>query len=230
MTTSAIRSSLLDIFIAPKQAFANLRGSGGNLLLLLAQLLFTALAFYLFYQGMSPEWLVEQQLLHAGELTPAELEQTRAVMAQTAPYTAIIAAVTGPLMLLLVNAILAGYLHLISKMSGDFRYQDWFGFSVWSQMPMQLNTIGLILLVLFADTPNLPLATANYASLNQLVLQLPIGAPFYTWAEAFNLFMFWQIAVMAIGLKQWCNFSMVKATLFAALPTVLIFGIWALLV
>ena len=95
---------------------------------------------------------------------------------------------------------------------------------------MQLNTIGLILLVLFADTPNLPLATANYASLNQLVLQLPIGAPFYTWAEAFNLFMFWQIAVMAIGLKQWCNFSMVKATLFAALPTVLIFGIWALLV
>jgi len=230
MTTSAIRTSLLDIFIAPQQAFANLRGSGGNLLLLLAQLLLTALAFYLFYQGMSPPWLVEQQLLHAGELTPAELEQTRAVMAQTAPYTAIIAAVTGPLMLLLVNAILAGYLHLISKMSGDFRYQDWFGFSVWSQMPMQLNTIGLILLVLFADTPNLPLATANYASLNQLLLQLPIGAPFYTWAEAFSLFMLWQIAVMAIGLKQWCNFTMLKASIFAALPTVLIFGIWALLV
>ncbi|RVU40606.1 YIP1 family protein [Rheinheimera riviphila] len=230
MTTSAIRTSLLDIFIAPSQAFANLRGSGGNLLLLIGQMLLTALAFYLFYQGMSPEWLVEQQLLQAGDLTPAEIEQTRAVMAQTAPYTAIIAAVSGPLMLLLMNAILAGYLHLISKMSGDFRYQDWFGFSVWSQMPMQLNAIALILLVLFADSPNLPLATANYASLNQLLLQLPIGAPFYTWAEAFSLFMLWQIAVTAVGLKQWCNFSTVKAALFAALPTVLIFGIWALLV
>jgi len=230
MTTSAIRASLLDIFIAPAQAFIKLRGSGGNLLLFTAQLLLTALAFYLFYQGMSPEWLVEQQLLQAGELTPAELEQARAVMAQTAPYTAIIAAVSGPLMLLLVNAILAGYLHLISKMSGDFRYQDWFGFSVWSQMPMQLNTIGLILLVLFADTPNLPLATANYASLNHLVLQLPIGAPFYSWAEAFSLFMVWHIALMSIGLKQWCNFSTIKAIIFAALPTVLIFGIWALLV
>lgn len=230
MTTSAIRTSLLDIFIAPGQAFANIRGSGGNVLLLMGQLLLLALALYLFYQGMSPEWLVEQQILQAGELTPAEIEQSRAMMEQTAPYTAIIVAVTAPLMALLMNAVLAGYLHLISKMSGDFRYQDWFGFSVWSQMPMQLNSIGLILLVLFSDTPNLPMAAANYASLNQLVLQLPIGAPFYTWAEAFSLFMLWQIAVMAIGLKQWCNFSMVKASIFAALPTVLIFGIWALLV
>lgn len=230
MTTSTIRNSVLDIFIAPSQAFAKIRGSGGNVLLLIGQLLLLALAMYLFYQGMSPEWLVEQQLLQAGDLTPAEIEQSRALMAQTAPYTAIIVAVSAPLMAILMTAILAGYLHLISKMSGDFRYQDWFGFSVWSQMPMQLNSIGLILLVLSANTPNLPLASANYASLNHLVLQLPIGAPFYTWAEAFNLFMFWQIAVMAIGLKQWCNFSMVKATLFAALPTVLIFGIWALLV
>lgn len=230
MTTSTFSTALPDIFIAPSQAFSKIRGSGGNLLLLLGQLLLAALAFYLFYQGMTPEWLVEQQMLHAGDLTPAEAEQTRAVIAQTAPYTAIIAAVTGPLMLLLVNAILAGYLHFIGKLSGDFRYQDWFGFSVWSQMPMQLNTIGLILLVLFSETPNLPLATANYASLNQLFLHLPIGAAFYTWAEAFSLFMFWQIAVTAIGLKQWCNFSMVKASIFAALPTILIFGIWALLV
>lgn len=230
MTTSTIRNSVLDIFIAPSQAFAKIRGSGGNVLLLIGQLLLLALAMYLFYQGMSPEWLVEQQLLQAGDLTPAEIEQSRALMAQTAPYTAIIVAVSAPLMAILMTAILAGYLHLISKMSGDFRYQDWFGFSVWSQMPMQLNSIGLILLVLSANTPNLSLASANYASLNHLVLQLPIGAPFYTWAEAFNLFMFWQIALMAIGLKQWCNFSMVKATLFAALPTVLIFGIWALLV
>ncbi|MBU2278427.1 MAG: YIP1 family protein [Gammaproteobacteria bacterium] len=229
MTISTIRASLIDIYIAPSQAYAKIRGSGSNGLLLLGQLLLTALAFYLFYHGMSAEWLVEQQLLHAGELTPAELEQTRAVMAQTAAYTPIIAAVTGPIMVLLINAILAGYLNLVTKMSGDFRYQDWFGFSVWSQMPLQLNTIGLILLVLFADTPNLPLDTANYASLNQLFLQLPIGATFYTWAEAFNLFMLWQIAVMAVGLRQWCNFSMVKATVFAALPTIIIFGIWALL-
>lgn len=230
MTTSTQGTALLDIFIAPTQAFAKIRGSGGNLLWLLGQMILAGLAFYLFYQGMSPEWLVEQTMLTAGDLTPAEIEQTRAVMAQSAPYTAIISAISGPLMVLLMNAILAGYLHLISKMSGDFRYQDWFGFSVWTQMPMQLNTIGLILLVLFSDTPNLPLATVSYASLNQLVLQLPIGAPFYTWAESFSLFMFWQIALTAIGLKQWCNFSSVKATIFAALPTVLIFGIWALLV
>ena len=82
-----------------------------------------------------------QEVSSQNSLTPAEIEQTRAVMAQSAPYTAIISAISGPLMVLLMNAILAGYLHLISKMSGDFRYQDWFGFSVWSQMPMQLNAI-----------------------------------------------------------------------------------------
>jgi len=230
MTTATIQSSLLDIFIAPTQAFAKIRGSGGNLLLLLVQSLITALAMYMFYNGMSPEWLVEQQLLHAGDLTPAELEQSRAMMAQAAPHTAMLFAVSSPVMLLLMNAIIAGYLHLVAKMSGDFHYKDWFGFSVWSQMPMVLNTIGLILIVLFSNTPNMPLSTANYASLNQLLLQLPIGAPFYAWAEAFSLFMLWQIAIMAMGLKQWCKFSTVKASLFAALPTILIFGIWALLV
>ena len=230
MTIATIRTALLDIYIAPTQAYAKIRGSGGNLLLLLGQILITALVMYMFYQGMSPEWLVEQQLLHAGELTPAEIEQSRAMMAQAAPYTAILGAVSVPFTLVLLTAILAGYLHLITKMSGDFRYKDWFGFSVWSQMPMLLNTIGLMLLVVFADTPNLPISTANYASLNQLILQLPISAPFFAWAEAFNFFMVWNIAVMAFGLKQWCNFSMVKATIFAALPSVLIFGIWALLV
>lgn len=230
MTIATIRNSLLDIFIAPTQAFATLRGSGGNLLLLVIQMLITALAFYLFYQGMSPEWLVEQQLLHAGELTPAELEQTRAIMAQAAPYTALLGAISGPIMLIVMNAILAGYLHLVTKMSGDFHYKDWFGFVIWSQMPMVLNTLGLMLIVLLADTPNLPIATANYASVNQLLLQLPIAAPYYTLTEALSLFLFWHIALVAVGLKQWCRFGTAKATLLAVLPSVLIFGIWALLV
>ena len=33
-----------------------------------------------------------------------------------------------------------------------------------------------------------------------------------------------------MGLKLWCKFSTIKAAIFAALPTVLIFGIWALLI
>jgi hypothetical protein len=72
---------------------------------------------------MSAEWPVKQQLWQAGELSTAETEQARAVMAQTAAYTPLIAVVRVAVMSVIMHALYAGYYHLI----GDFSYGQWFG-------------------------------------------------------------------------------------------------------
>lgn len=230
MTNPNFLSVCSNILVSPNLAWQQLREKFLIAPALLLQIILTSAAIYLFYSGMSAEWLVEQQLLQAGDLTPAETEQARAMMAQTVTYTPIIGVVSVVVMSLLMHAIFAGYYHLIGKMAGNFSYSQWFAASVWSQMPLLLNMLGLMLLTLLADNPNLPLSTANYASVNQLLLQLPPSHSFYFLTESLNLFYFWQVALLTLAFRQWCQFSLTKALLLAALPLVLIFGTWALLI
>lgn len=230
MSTQTFTATLSDIFLSPTQVWQQLSGKGFTLHALLLQLAVGCLAVYLFYSGMSAEWLVEQQLLQAGELSPAETEQARAVMAQTAAYTPLIAVVSVAVMSVIMHTLFAGYYHLIGKVAGNFSYGQWFGASVWSQMPLMLNMLGLLLLTALADTPNLPLSTANYASINQLLLQLTPNNSYYNLTENLNLFYGWQVALMTLAFRQWCQFSLTKSLLLAALPLLLIFGSWALLV
>ena len=161
--------------------------SGRQFWLLAIQLLLTTAIIYWFYAGMSPAWLVDQQLLHAGELTPAETEQIRAAMASMAGATPIIGAVSIAVGSLAFTAITAGYLLLTGKLQKVLNYGQWFALVVWSQLPALLNILGLALLVVLADSPDQPLMLVNYASLNQLVLDLPIGHALYNWAESINV-------------------------------------------
>lgn len=230
MTSPTFFAVVSNMLLSPNLAWQQLREKSLIAPALLLQIVLTSAAIYLFYSGMSAEWLVEQQLLQAGDLTPAETEQARAMMAQTAAYTPIIGVVSVVVMSLLMHAIFAGYYHLIGKMAGNFNYSQWFAASVWSQMPLLLNMIGLMLLTLLADNPNLPLSTANYASVNQLLLQLPSSHAYFFLTENLNLFYFWQVALLTLAFRQWCQFSLTKALLLAALPLVLIFGTWALLI
>jgi hypothetical protein len=72
-----------------------------------------------------------------------------------------------------------------------------------------LNMLGLLLLTTLAATPN---------------------NSYYNLTENLNLFYGWQVALMTLAFRQWCRFSLTKSLFLAALPLLLIFGSWALLV
>jgi len=201
--------------------------SGRHFWLLAIQLLLTTAIIYWFYAGMSPAWLVDQQMLHAGELTPAETEQIRAAMASMAGATPVIGAVSVAVGSLAFTAITAGYLLLTGKLQKALNYGQWFALVVWSQLPTVLNIFGLALLVLLADTPDQPLMLVNYASLNQLVLDLPIGHALYTWAESINVFLVWQLWILFAGLQSAAGFTTKRAAIVTGTPVLLIFGLWA---
>lgn len=220
---------LIHTLLNPGAAMAAVPGqSGRHFWLLAAQLLLTAAIIYWFYAGMSPAWLVEQQILHAGVLTPAETEQIRAAMASMADATPLIGAVSVAIGSLVLTAITAGYLLLTGKLQKALNYGQWFALVVWSQVPTLLNILGLALLVVLADSPDQPLMLVNYASLNQLVLDLPIGHVLYTWAESINVFLLWQLWILFAGLQSAAGFSAKRAAIVTGTPVLLIFGLWAL--
>ena len=229
-TTPGFISQILNTLLNPAAAMAAVpQQSGRHFWLLAIQLLLTTAIIYWFYAGMSPAWLVDQQMLHAGELTPAETEQIRAAMAEMAGATPLIGAVSVAVGSLAFTAITAGYLLLTGKLQKALNYGQWFALVVWSQLPALLNILGLALLVLLADSPDQPLMLVNYASLNQLVLDLPVGHALYTWAESINVFLIWQLWIVFAGLQSAAGFSSKRAAIVTGTPVLLIFGLWALL-
>src|SRR3546814_17428340 len=85
-----------------------------------------------------------------------------------APNIAHISAASSLLMGVLFPALLALVYFLGERLLSTSRqsYSAWFSISVWAQMPMLLNAIGLIGLSLLAASPDQPLAVATYASPN----------------------------------------------------------------
>lgn len=228
-TAPGLIGQILNTLLNPAAAMAAVpQQTSRHFWLLAIQLLLTTAIIYWFYAGMSPAWLVDQQLLHAGELTPAETEQIRAAMASMAGATPIIGAVSVAVGSLAFTAITAGYLLLTGKLQKALNYGQWFALVVWSQLPALLNILGLALLVLLADSPDQPLMLVNYASLNQLVLDLPVGHALYTWAESINVFLVWQLWILFAGLQSAAGFTAKRAAIVTGTPVLLIFGLWAL--
>ncbi|WJG11193.1 YIP1 family protein [Aliiglaciecola sp. LCG003] len=224
---------LLDIFVAPSTVFTRLQSIKKwgwlGLLLLITMTIFSTISFY---GNMSPDWIMEQQLLHAGEIAPAERDATIDMMSQAVEYLGLIGSVLSTIFLVFVCALSAGYLMLVSKLSANknnYQFGDWFSFSIWSQMPLFINLFGFIIIFLTSSTPDLPLELPNYASLNQLYLGLVPGDVFFNFAENINLFYLWSIGLVTLGLMYCCQFSITKAIFFSLLPYLVVFGLWFLL-
>lgn len=224
--------ALIDIYVAPKQLFTSLTDKKGwswvPFLLLLS---ISAIGIWWFYHGMSPEWIVEQQLAQtAHNMTPAEIDQSRAVLEQMADKTGLFAVGGVLVMTPVLLALMAAYLMLVGNPGQKRSYGSWYALTVWSNMPNVLNMLGLMVLILISSDPNMPLSTANYLSINQLFLGLQPGDAWHNWAEGFNLIYLWISGLFAVGLYSWSGYSALKSTVLAFIPFIVIFGLWAVFV
>jgi len=223
--------ALIDIFVAPANVFNQLKLNKKWAWLGLALIItISGIASLLFFNGMSPEWIVQQQLAQSPDLSAQEATQAEDTMMKMAEYTGAMAAIIGGVFILLMTSVFAGYNMLIGKSAAvtkpDFKYGDWFSFTLWTSMPAIINTLGFMVLFLTAATVELPLSMANYASVNQLFFNYVPSDALYTWAESLNVFSLWSIFLTAVGFQRCCSMSLVNSTVAAILPYFVIFGSW----
>jgi len=231
MKSSNVMTALVDIFISPSKAFNGLKEAKGwsfVAFILLAGIL--AASMFAFYNKADPQFLIDQQVAAASvDATIAEQKMIRQSMEQTIDMQVWFAMFGGIIGLAVINALMAGYYLFVSKQDpeANYGYGAWYGFGIWTMMPMIISSLGLLILVLTASTDQISQSLFNYASINQLLIGLEIGHPFYTLLESLNIFSIWGIFIAAIGLKSWTNFTFNK--LFAALPSIVIYGIWTVI-
>ena len=226
----SVFNAMADIVASPGKALDEIKQHTSWLWwpLLINILLACGLMVY-YFNWVDFPWLVEETIRGV----PAEnrAESAEAIRNFMQPgrsmWTAVIAIV---IISFLIYAIQAVYLHLANKLvtGAEIRYGQWFSFSVWTAFVGVFGTLAAFITVFMDGTHQLSQQGLQVLSLNSLLIHAAPGDPWFTWASSLTLINFWTLFLMSIGFARWTGASIMKSSIIACLPWVLIFGIWAL--
>lgn len=226
--------ALTTIFLSPAEVFKQLQQSRNwgwvALLVIFATYMVSNLVFF---AAIDPEWVVNKQMavIMDTDFSATEREEMRRIYRNFADYSGITGGILSMLAILLSSLLLAAtYMLLANSSRQKVEFNDWFVFVLWTQLIVVCKYLGFLSLFLITPSSELQLGLMNYSSLNQLFFAFDSESPLYQWAEKIDIFYLGQIVLATIGLRVWCGFSYGKSILIAALPYLLLFGTWLLLV
>jgi len=193
---------------------------------MILQISLPLMMLYAYYQRVDILWLQDQitASMDAHQQEVASRYMTRGFMITSA---ALVLATLVPV----ISALLALYFFLVAKaQSAEETYGRWYMLVSWAAVPtLLLVPVGLAVIFLSSDGRLLP-DEINPTTLNQLLVHADGSNPWRSLLEGVNPFLFWPIALMAIGFSVWTRIPIGRATLITAAPYTIVFGVWALLI
>ena len=217
---------LVDIFLEPAKVFAAQKEKPTFLLPLIVFVLATAAMILSYFLRVDPAWFTDHVLLMAGQqMTSAEIAQAKQFMpgARTQGY---IGAATSALFIPAVFCIGAVYYFLAGKIAGAaISFKQGLALVTWSSMP---TVLGLLVGTVGALTmaPQTGQEQLMLTHLDPLLVKLPYDHALSGIAKGFDLLAFWAIGLGALGWKTLTGGRWPGAIFVAALPSLVIYGVW----
>ncbi len=230
MLSTQIRS-IFDIYIDPSNLFNSdgvLKPSG--LTAFIAIFGFTFLSYILFFNNMSPDWIIQQQITYMGDISDNEKTQMAKYMQGSVAYSGVIGATIAGVISLAMITVFAGYFYIIGNRGGSRRFSESFSFSLWLQMPQVISLIGFMIIFTTSANADQPINLMNYGSINQIFLNLSPQNKYFNLLDTINIFHIWTLLITIIGLNKWASIPLVKSSFFAFIPYLTLFGCWALMI
>ena len=228
----SVFNAMVDIVASPGKALDEIRQHTAWLWwpLLITILLASGLFIY-YYNWVDFPWLVEETIRQIPAENRAEGADTvrQFMQPDRSMWMTVVAIVV---MSLVIYTIQATYLHLANKIitGAEIGFGSWFSFTVWTSFVSLFGTLAAFVTILMADSNQLSTQSLTVLSMNSLLVHATPGEPWFTWASSLTLINFWTLFLMSIGFARWTGADMMKSTVIAALPWVLVFGIWALMI
>lgn len=220
---------LVDIYLEPAKVFAAERERPTVLLPIAVMVVVSAAMILAYFLRVDAAWFQDFQLTMGGqEMTAAEIAQAKQFMpsAKTQGY---IGAASAVLFVPIMYAIFGLYYLLAGKIAGaPLTFKHGLSLAAWGSMP---GVLGLIVGFVGALTmaPQTPQHSLMLTHVDPLLVQLPFDHAMSGIAKGFDLLVVWSIALGAIGWKAFTRSGWGAAVFVAALPSVLIYGIWLLI-
>ncbi len=228
----SVFNAMVDIVAAPGKALDEIKQHTAWMWwpLLVSMLLASGLMIY-YYGWVDFAWLVDETIRQIPPEDRAESADTiRSFMSpSTSTWTTVAAVVIVSLIIYLISAT---YLHLANKLStaADISFGQWFSLSIWSSFVGVFGVLASLAMIMMSDSNQLSLEDLQVTSINALFVHAAGGEPWFRWASTLNLINFWTIFLTGTGIARWTGASTLKSMIIAALPWVLIFGIWAAII
>ena len=225
----SVFNAMVDIVASPGKALDEIKLHTSWLWwpLLITLLLASGLMIY-YFSWVDFPWLVEETIRGV----PAEnrAESADAIRQFMEPgrstWTTVAAIVVVTLLIFLIQSV---YFHLVNKLAtgAEISFGQWFSFSTWTAFVGVFGTLAAFAVIFMADSNQLSQESLQVLSLNSLFVHVSPGEPWFRWASSLTLINFWSLFLASIGFARWTGATIVKSTIIACTPWVLIFGIWA---
>lgn len=228
----SVFNAMVDIVASPGKAFDEIKQHTAWLWWpLLINLLLASGLFIYYYGWVDFPWLIDETIRQVPVENRAEsADAIRNFMKPgSMTWTTVITIVV---VSFIIYTLQATYLHLANKLTtgADIGFGKWFSFGVWTGFVGVFGTLAGFAMILMADNNQLTTQSLAVLSMNSLIVHAPAGDPWFTWASSLTLVNFWTMFLLSIGYARWTGASIVKSSIVALLPWVLIFGIWALMI
>jgi len=214
---------------APSSAFAELRERPKFWFPLLLIVVSTAAIAGWYYNVVDIDWLKDLMFGNNPNIPEA---QRAAAMGFVTRTTMLWSSVVGTFIAMpIVFVVMALYWFLAAKVTRLAPgYKHWFAFTCWTALPLLIGNVVAAIMLLISDSPQInPSVMQGGLSLNELVFNLPQGAPGQNILGSLSIPTFLSCALTIIGVHVWSQRSWLFSTIFALLPVVLFYGIWSLI-
>jgi hypothetical protein len=216
---------ITNIFTAPQAAYAALKERPSPWLPLLLVAIGYAAVSYLYMQVVDLPWMFDRQLAQGGNLTEEQRNQAVNAALQLSPTVyGVIGAVTTPLSLLVMYALLALYFTGVSFATNDgVKFGRWFGMIAWSMLPVLFGVAASFVNLLVTDARFLPQEQLNPLSFGNL---LGIDSEGATIMErsllSLSVIALWVVGLLIIGHQVFSQRSIVRSAVVVLAPIVVI--------
>jgi len=220
---------LVDIFLDPPAVFTAEKDAPSFLLPMAIMVAVSVGMILAHYLRVDAVWYQDFSLTMMGEeMTPAEVAQAKQFM-PSAKVQGYIGAAGTLIFVPIMYAVFAQYYFLAGKIAGaGLSFKHGLSLVAWSGLPTALGAlVGLVGALTMA--PQTAQHTLMLTHIDPLLVQLPFDHDLSTLAKGFDLLSLWAIALGAIGWKAFTRSGWGSAVFVAALPSVLIYGIWLLI-
>jgi hypothetical protein len=226
--TSTIQT-LVNIFAAPREAFADIRQRPRFLVPMLLLILISSAVTALYLSKVDIGWMTEQSLRSIDflDLTDAQIREMSDSAAERGPTSSIVSGVlstmAGLVIILLLQAL---YLKIVSALSKDgVRYRQWFSLVCWTSLPTIFASIATAIFVLMNDVSFLPQTAINPISFGNLLgFDLSESAIAERVVMSLSPINIWTVVLLVLGYRALTSKSVTTAALVVLGPIVLIAG------
>jgi hypothetical protein len=215
----------------PRKAFAEI-AERPRILFPLALLVLATAGLTLWYMGVVDlEWLIDRQLRNnpfGRSLSEEQIAQQVAAASGRRGLQATVGALGSGIVIVVIALLGALYYVLAGKITNvDRSYRQWLALNCWSSLPTVLAAVPAAFVLISAGSAQIPQEDLQPLSFNALFFHRAASEPGYALFSSMNLLQFVALYLAVVGVKAWSGRSWLFSTVFATLPFVLIFGIWA---